>query len=845
MKETLQEQLRKIVEQEPGQTTAVLAKKIGRSRSMTSLYLNELLRSGLITKESGRPVRWIPTNRETNPAASGAFTQFVGADGSLQSVIQQVKSAVLYPPMGMPILLHGHSGVGKTYLAQVIADYLKEQDAPNAEGIVTFNCADYANNPELLSSILFGYVKGAFTGADKASEGLLKQADHGILFLDEIHRLSFENQEKLFQFIDRGYFHPLGDEKTMIHAKVRLLFATTEDPKQVLLPTFYRRIPLTVELADFDQRPRMERMLLAGHLFSQEGQQIQKPLAIEVETLNRIVDAQYIGNIGSLKNRIKLLCANSLQVGLEESEALIVSDEAGWADHQQTVAVERLLNPNMIVQVEQHRESAFWQMLLETSHLKERQHLLEQRIREWQEETMTVQQQLRQQAIEELLTKRWQQKLGRTKAMDYCAVALAHGLACSTDLTEGFNEALKQLTFDYPRTTALAYQLLDESDFNTVPLLMILGTLLIDEVSEAVHYQGLLVAHGESTASSIQKVVNRLLDDYLFDAIDMPLEASVTDIVEQTKSWLNERDTSAGVIMMVDMGSLTQLYEQLKPQIHGQLLVVNHLTTAYALELGHAIQQQADFSAIAQEMEQLPSPAVQYFEGFAFTPNVIVSSLSGGEITTSLANIFAKYLYTNIQVIPLEFNELGEVVEQALDDESYLSSTQVIITMGTSNLPPQLNTLNIMDLIGEGHSEQALSPLVGLMSEQSYPRLISDLLHLFSKEGLKEKLIFLNPDIIISQVEQVIEKIERRFQYVLDPEMKFLLMMHLAVMVERTLLENAHYEVPVDPKTLTFNEKPFYPTMQGTLYDIEQFYHITINDWEIYILYEIMQGMRD
>ena len=64
---------------------------------------------------------------------------------------------------------------------------------------VVLNCADYANNPELLSATLLGYKKGSFTGADSDKTGLLQEADGGYLFLDEVHRLSFENQEKLFE----------------------------------------------------------------------------------------------------------------------------------------------------------------------------------------------------------------------------------------------------------------------------------------------------------------------------------------------------------------------------------------------------------------------------------------------------------------------------------------------------------------------------------------------------------------------------------------------------------------------------------------------------------------------
>lgn len=87
-----------------------------------------------------------------------------------------------------------------------------------------------ANNPELLSSTLFGYRKGAFIGATQIKTGLLTQANSGMLFLDELHRLSFANQEKLFRFMDTGEFQVVGASDQVITAQVRLIFAITEDP---------------------------------------------------------------------------------------------------------------------------------------------------------------------------------------------------------------------------------------------------------------------------------------------------------------------------------------------------------------------------------------------------------------------------------------------------------------------------------------------------------------------------------------------------------------------------------------------------------------------------------------
>lgn len=137
------------------------------------------------------------------PNLNHNFDDFIVYRGSMRYAIDQISSAIMYPPDGLNILITGHSGVGKSYLASKIAQLAKSKGIiSNGAPYIVLNCADYANNPELVSSMLFGYVKGAYTGADEAKDGLLKQANGGYLFLDEVHRLSSENQEKLFSFMD-------------------------------------------------------------------------------------------------------------------------------------------------------------------------------------------------------------------------------------------------------------------------------------------------------------------------------------------------------------------------------------------------------------------------------------------------------------------------------------------------------------------------------------------------------------------------------------------------------------------------------------------------------------------
>ncbi|BAK21106.1 transcriptional antiterminator bglG, sigma-54 factor, interaction region [Melissococcus plutonius ATCC 35311] len=130
-----------------------------------------------------------------------------------------------------------------------IANNVLKKNAP----FLTLNCAQYANNPELLTSNLFGYAKGAFTGAEEDYDGLFKSADGGLLFLDEVHRLNAEGQEKLFTYMDQGVIQRIGETAKSQSVNVRLAFATTEDLQSTFLTTFIRRIPIQVKLPTLSQ----------------------------------------------------------------------------------------------------------------------------------------------------------------------------------------------------------------------------------------------------------------------------------------------------------------------------------------------------------------------------------------------------------------------------------------------------------------------------------------------------------------------------------------------------------------------------------------------------------------
>lgn len=328
-----------------------IADALGILRNNVSKELNALFREDRIVKFGGRPVRYFeraalekllgaplpagPLAYESVAACEkeltaqqqpeNPFDALIGAHRSLKRQVEQAKAAILYPPDGLHTLIVGQTGVGKTLFAHLMFAYgmAMERFAPDAP-FVTFNCADYYNNPQLLLSHVFGHVKGAFTGADQAKAGLVEQADGGVLFLDEIHRLPPEGQEMIFYFMDTGTFSRLGETTRDRHAKVLIIGATTEDPNSALTKTFVRRIPNIITIPSLASRTLGEKLDIVKLLFTDEAQRVKKPIRISVEAVKSLLGSIGAGNVGQIKSNIKLLCAQAFLNGIDNPDYIEV-----------------------------------------------------------------------------------------------------------------------------------------------------------------------------------------------------------------------------------------------------------------------------------------------------------------------------------------------------------------------------------------------------------------------------------------------------------------------------------------------------------------------------------------
>lgn len=242
-----------------------------------------------------------------SPTVCASGYGLIGDSSSMRSVYRLI-SKVLHNPVN--ILLTGETGTGKELVARAIHDC----GFRRSQTFVVQNCASLPEN--LLESELFGYRKGAFTGADRDRKGLFDAADGGTLFLDEIGDMPLALQAKLLRVLQEGEVRPLGSTETH-KVDVRIIAATHRHLRTLVEEgrfredLFYRLSHFPIELPALRQRDA-DILRLARHFAEKACSFLQRPPCRWADaTLERLASYAFPGNVRELKGLVEravLLC---------------------------------------------------------------------------------------------------------------------------------------------------------------------------------------------------------------------------------------------------------------------------------------------------------------------------------------------------------------------------------------------------------------------------------------------------------------------------------------------------------------------------------------------------------
>jgi Nif-specific regulatory protein len=226
--------------------------------------------------------------------------KLVGKSSYIKKIFDFISKAT---KTNLNVLILGETGVGKELVAKMIHFYSERKNEP----FIKINCANL--NENLLESELFGYKKGAYTGAVIDKPGLIEEAKGGTIFLDEIGDIPYYLQAKLLSVIEDKELRRLGENKTR-KIEARFTFATNKDLYESVLEgnfrqDLYYRISILILFISSLRKRKEDIPVLVRNITEEENKKNEKTKRITQEALNRLSAYDYPGNIRELENIIK------------------------------------------------------------------------------------------------------------------------------------------------------------------------------------------------------------------------------------------------------------------------------------------------------------------------------------------------------------------------------------------------------------------------------------------------------------------------------------------------------------------------------------------------------------
>lgn len=822
-----------------GCETNDIAQKLNIKRANISKILNELYSEGKVLKIKGKPVLYKINNNTTNKASFLVnIDNIIGGNQSLKNCIQQSKAAMLYPPHGLNTLLLGETGVGKTMFAELMHRFAIESGIYSPESpFISFNCADYANNPQLLLARLFGCKKGAYTGADKDQIGFVERANKGILFLDEVHRLPPEGQEMLFYLMDKGEFTPLGESENVKKSEVLVICATTENTNATLLQTFRRRMPMNITLPSLRDRTYNERFELICEFLRIEAARIGKEIIISPNSLRCLLLYNCSANIGQLKSDIQLGCANAFLKCISKGDKSIKLHNTDFAPHvkqglilykNHMDEIDQVVKSNkkisfksngseeLLEHVKGDLPNNFYEAIADKIEDYQKQGIDEQDINivlsneinsYFKKLVSDFDKDINKEEISKLVPKKIIELVE-----DFLKNAVSnlgrvfpsktfYGLCLHIDSTikrissgkDIINPTLQSIIQEHREEYALALTFaskieknfsikipLDEVGF--IALFLTLGkNSEIEDISQPIV---VVAMHGMSTATSMVDVAKKLINAHNIYAYNMSLEKSATVAYQELKDLIVENHRDAGVLLLVDMGSLKMFSSLIEEETGIKIKVIEMASTLTVLECARKSlmdknMQNIWYSVQESHLNYLDANINTLKDNFKIkADNIIITTCSTGEgSAVILKEMLLKKIDTqahNIQIIPLNIDNVQQFYSTV---NSFEDEKNIIAIVGTFN--PEIFGIPFIPIsdIFKDPSLTSLKTLIDNSCVDAFSIMIS---------SHKEKINYIiNEDVYEEFMLDLFEFIKNDLKTSLNENTSIGLVLHLTCAIER------------------------------------------------------------
>ncbi len=693
----------------------------------------------------------------------------------------------------------------------------------------------------------------------------------------------------IFYFIDTGSYNKLGETERNRKSTVLIIGATTENPASSLLKTFVRRIPIVITLPSLEERPAKDKLDIAKFLLANEAHRVNKPIKVDAESVKAIIGSASYGNIGQMKSNVQLVCATGFLNSINNKDFIEIDFKSlpsdikngifslsskksdmeelnQYFDKQMVVMPQgykvlieedsseptfnlyKIIEDKAAILKDEGADDEYIKKFITTDiniHLKsfykksknsaqDREKILKL----VNEDTLQFAEEVRN-LVESELKRKFNERFLYAFSLHISAFLKRVESRRSLQYTN-----IKNTINDKPEEFNISLKIKDliEKKYNIVvpDMEVIYLTLLLSSIQEEQNNERVAVIvalHGSSTASSMVDVAKNLLGEGVVKGIDMPLEVSPQRVLNDIIEKVNEIDMGRGVLLLVDMGSLTSFDTVITEKTGIRVKTVDMASTPLVLEavrkanmldmdLDTLYDSLKDFKGYGKYSKDSKNSEIQ-------RNAAIITICSTGEGTAKklkelVHNIVINITRDEIFIIPIGIMNIEAELEKLLNNYNILASVGV--------MDPKIDSpfISIEALIG-GDGEKRLMNIIQKNNIPTDRKEENIVVKELCEDSLNEFLTFLNPHKIISVLMNFTSALEREMSTNFSNSLKIKLMLHTGCAIERMVIkETLIYsgdKNAIDTKVLGY--------VQVAILEFKDALDIHLTDDEIYYICEI------
>lgn len=856
-------------------TTNRISYQLNISRSLTSQYLNELCKEQMLVKVSSRPVYYfyrkglekkyavtlhemefynindlmnILSQEQYN---KDDFYKVIGYEGSLHACISQMKSAMNYPPNGLPLVLQGEKNLETEYLVRILFQYCKNRNIISSDA--KYRCIDVLSmDKDELNMELSFKEKGS--SIDKVCGGILL----------------IENAQLLDKSLQRDLAAYLSGH-TKIKKMARIILAVREHTYESLEDHLRSGIPLVCDIPSWRHRNLYEKEQFLLRYFQKEEDRVHKPIRITENLFQVLLEYEFPENINEVKNTIRTICVNAwmdheeddvldvnlthlpsyipvrskVMNGKNKSVDMFLVDEKQRVESSERLLnfFDQLLNAHIFYQENHSLFSDFSTQGFEL--LREYYDFIVFDFR-YEDERIRKMEELMNQTLKALEIQH------QIILPINCSFVLARIVyRCSSkhhviQLWENqrrndISACLKSLMDHLPAEMMMAMEMsralssaldITLSDGNLIFLI-----LNIHFYNRDIRHQdtcGLIISHGYSTASSIADACNHMLQTHVFKAIDMPMEIQVDQIITQISDFIKLYPYYQNLILMVDMGSLIELGNAL--HVNMNIGVINNISTGIALEIGNSILQHQQLEQILHDACEHSPCCYHIIQRQQKEKAVVFTNDAGIEVSKRMAALFQNSLIKPIDLKFIEYDYEQLAFNKEKDALFEMYDVALIVKPYTLELDT-IPSLSLEDIVGFRDIDRLHSVLQEYMTKEEIEIFNEHLLKNFSLQSVMENLTILNPARLMDNISDAVGHLQRLMHQKFHSKTIAGIYIHVSFLIERLITKNA-IETHEDLSVFEETQKQFIQDVNKSFEGMLKHYNVELPISEIAYLYD-------